>query len=74
MMLNAVRGFGGGEAADVTLDQVYGHIFNDKAPPTEIEVEGQLRGWVEMGESKQQELIDLGLCNEEGIYKKPHIM
>ena len=72
--MNVASGFGGGEAADITPAQVYGQLSHDEVPPTENEVEGQLRGWVEMGETKQQELIGLGLCNEEGIYKKPHIM
>jgi len=73
-LINVASSFGGGDTPDVTADQIYSQLAiddNDTETPAE-KVEGQLSGWNNMPEPKQQELIDIGLCNEDGVYKAPN--
>ena len=74
-LINVASSFGGGgDTPDVTADQIYSQLAiddNDTETPAE-KVEGQLAGWNDMPEPKQQELIDIGLCNEDGVYKAPN--
>ena len=74
-LINIASSFGGGgDTPDVTADQIYSQLaIDDTETETPAEkVVGQLSGWNDMPEPKQQELIDIGLCNSEGVYKAPN--
>jgi len=73
-LINVASSFGGGDTPDVLPSQIYSQLaIDDTETETPAEkVVGQLSGWEGMPEPKQQELIDIGLCNSEGVYKAPN--
>jgi hypothetical protein len=70
-LINIASSFGGGDSPEITPDQIYSQLAIDTETPTE-KVVGQLKDWDEMPEVKQQQLISIGLCDEDGIYKAPN--
>ena len=71
-LINIASSFGGGDTPDVTADQIYSQLAIDDTETPAEKVVGQLAGWNDMPEPKQQQLISIGLCNSEGVYKAPN--
>ncbi len=73
-LINVASGFAGGDSPDITPDQIYPQLSKDDGSPVAEKVAGQIDGWSDMPDGKRQQLIDLGLCNEEGVYKAPNAL
>ena len=69
-LINIASSFGGGESEDVLPEQIYPQLATTETTAVDTLIEGQLSGWNDMPEVKQQQMIDMGLCTPEGVYIK----
>ena len=69
-LINIASSFGGGESEDVLPEQIYPQLVTAEPTADDELIDGQLSGWNDMPEVKQQQMIDMGLCTPEGVYIK----
>ena len=54
----------------IAVEDIYPQLSHTEPTADDELIDGQLSGWNDMPEVKQQQMIDMGLCTPEGVYIK----